>query len=479
MRKFSFIGGIYPPERKELSKDFPITNAFPSTKKVCIPITMGGSPNTPVVKVGDVVKKGQIIADGDGPMSVPVHASVAGKVTNIALHLGTGNIEKMCVVIEANDSGETDFMPPLDPFTCDKKTALERIRNAGIVGMGGASFPTHVKLNPPDTCKIDTVILNAAECEPYLTIDERTLIESTAKVIDGLNIVLSIVGGNGIVALESNKAYIKDAIQAEIDKAGLSEKICIKIVKTKYPQGCEKTLTKALLGREIPARGLPANIGCIICNVGTVCAISDAFRLGLPLIERPLTLSGGAVEEAKNLRVPVGTMVGDLIPEVIQLKSHKQPTHGNRHHDTTLAKIISGGPMMGFAMTNAMFPIEKGTSGVTFLTPKETYLDDEYRCISCGNCIQVCPMRLAPSMIARALYADDIEKAARFGLMDCIECGCCSYVCPGHIRLVQRFRVGKQIEREKKKQHFEKMHALMVEAEKTEKPENIKQEEKE
>lgn len=436
MKIFTFKGGIYPPERKELSRDCPITDAFPSTKTVTIPVTMGGAPNTPLVKVGDIVAKGQKIAASDKFMSAPVHSSVAGTVKKIQNCMVTGNMEVPCIIIESDGSDRTDYMPPLDPFTCDEKDAIARIRDAGIVGMGGASFPTHVKLSPPPDKEIEYVLLNAAECEPYLTIDDRTMQEETEKVIDGLAIVLRLMGAEGIIALETNKDYIKPLLEKEIAAKGYGDDIKVALVKTKYPQGCEKNIVEAVLGREIPAGALPADAGTIIINVGTVCAISDAFRLGKPLIERSLTISGGACEKPCNLRVPVGTMIGDLIPEVFTLKAG------------ATAKIISGGPMMGFAMTNAMFPVAKGTSGVIFLTKDETYLTDESPCIGCGGCVDACPMHLTPVMMVRELKAENYDGAKKFGLMDCIECGCCSYVCPANIRLVQRFRLGKAIVRQ-------------------------------
>ncbi|MBQ9495113.1 MAG: electron transport complex subunit RsxC [Treponema sp.] len=436
MHMFSFKGGIYPPERKEYTCNSVIADAFPSTKQVTIPVTMGGSPNECVVNIGDRVIKGQVIAKSDKYMSAPVHASVTGTVKKIMPHMVTGNTEAQCITVEADGSDETAYMHVLDPFTCDAKTALARIQDAGIVGMGGASFPCHVKLAPPADAKIDYMIINAAECEPYLTVDYRMLKEAADKVVDGLAIEMHILGNvKGIIALESNKLDALETVNAAIAKSPFASNIEVRVLKTKYPQGGEKNLIKALLGREVPSGGLPAATGCIISNVGTACAISDAFRLGKPLVERAFTVSGGACENPMNVRTPIGTNVGDLIPEVIRLKSGET------------AKIISGGPMMGFAMTNAMFPITKGTSGILFLSRKETYLGKEMPCINCGRCIDACPLALTPVMMARTITAHDLSASTQYGLMDCIECGSCAYVCPAHVQLVQRFRRGKSMVR--------------------------------
>ena len=445
MRAKTFRGGIHPKEFKELSNQCPITPAFPASKTVTIPVTMGGAPNQPLVKVGDEVAKGQIIANGEGFMNCPVHSSVSGKVKKIQNSLITGNGSAPCIIIEADDAGRESLLPVLNPFETTKEESLARIKEAGIVGMGGASFPAHVKLNPPADKIIDYVLINAAECEPYLTCDERTMLEQPSKVIDGLAIVLHIVNGGkdstghakGIIVLEDNKAYIMPLLEKEISEKGFVDKMSVCLVKTKYPQGAEKFIVSAATGREIPSAKLPADAGCVISNVGTVCAISDAFRLGLPLIERSLTISGGAVEKPVNIRVPVGTLVSDLMPDVFTLK------------ENATVKIISGGPMMGFAMACADFPVAKGTSGVTFLTEKETFLEEESQCISCGSCVAKCAMRLSPALIVRELKAGNLEKAKSFGLMDCIECGCCAFVCPAKVNLIQRIRLGKGLVRQK------------------------------
>jgi electron transport complex protein RnfC len=445
MRAKTFKGGIHPKEYKELSNQCPVTPAFPSSKTVTIPVTMGGAPNQAIVKVGDEVAKGQVISTGEGFMNCPVHSSVSGKVKKIQNCLITGNGSAPCIVIEADDAGRESLLPVLNPFECSKEDALKRIKEAGIVGMGGASFPAHVKLNPPADKIIDYVLINAAECEPYLTCDERTIKETPSKLVDGLVIILHIVNGGkggschakGVIFLEDNKEYLIPDLEKAISDAGYGNKISVCLVKTKYPQGAEKFIVSAATGREIPSAKLPADAGCVISNVGTACAISDAFRLGLPLIERSLTISGGAVEKPVNIRVPVGTIVSDLMPDVFKLK------------ENAAVKIISGGPMMGFAMASADFPVAKGTSGVTFLTEKETFLEEESQCISCGSCVAKCAMRLSPALIVRELKAGNIEKAKSFGLMDCIECGCCAFVCPAKVNLIQRIRLGKGIVRQK------------------------------
>lgn len=439
----SFKGGIHPPERKVLTCDLSVEPLFPSTKTVWIPVTQGGAPNSILIQVGDTVARGQKIAETEAFLSAPVHASIAGVVKKIENHLVTGNIDAPCIVIEADGSGRTDFMPPLDPFTCTREEAIGRLREAGLVGMGGASFPTHVKLNPPKGAAIDYLIANGAECEPYLTIDARTMQESAAKVIDGVAIAMYIAGASeGIIALEDNKANLVPTLEKAIAErksvpVGAGACACaisVVLCKTKYPQGGEKMLIKAITGREVPSGGLPSAAGCVVQNVGTLKAISEAFREGKPLIDRALTVSGGACANPKNIEVPVGTLVGDLIPEAISLKPG-------------VAKIIAGGPMMGISMKSASFPVQKNTSGVLFLTSHETALVDESPCIGCGRCMQVCSCLLSPVLIVRAIKGDNLEEAVRCGLLDCVECGTCAYACPARIKLVQHFRIGKQLVR--------------------------------
>lgn len=439
----TFKGGIFPAEHKELSEGKKITSVFPASKMFYVPVTMGGAPNVPVVEVGQKVSRGQVIAKSDAFVSAPVHSPVSGTVKKIVSNLSTANTEVPCIVIQADEEGRVDFMPPLDPFSCSREEALARVKDAGICGMGGASFPTHVKLNPPKDCKIDFILLNAAECEPYLTVDEQTLDETPEKVLDGLLIVQKIVAGavesnsiNVRIVLESNKAHLVPKLEEAAKKVREEKGISIEVilVKTKYPQGAEKDIITAATGREVPAGKLPAAAGCVVCNVGTVCAISEAFREGKPLIERAFTVSGLGVKEPKNLSAPIGTLVSDLVGSEIQLQEN-------------VAKIISGGPMMGFSMQSAEFPVLKGTSGILFLTESEIDVTDSSPCIGCGKCVEVCPMRLTPVMIVRSVQADSLADAKNYGLMDCFECGSCAYICPATVRLVQIIRLGKNMER--------------------------------
>lgn len=439
----TFKGGIFPAEHKELSEGKKITSVFPASKMFYVPVTMGGAPNVPVVEVGQKVSRGQVIAKSDAFVSAPVHSPVSGTVKKIVSNLSTANTEVPCIVIQADEEGRVDFMPPLDPFSCSREEALARVKDAGICGMGGASFPTHVKLNPPKDCKIDFILLNAAECEPYLTVDEQTLDETPEKVLDGLLIVQKIVAGaaesnsiNVRIVLESNKAHLVPKLEEAAKKVREEKGIPIEVilVKTKYPQGAEKDIITAATGREVPAGKLPAAAGCVVCNVGTVCAISEAFREGKPLIERAFTVSGLGVKEPKNLYAPIGTLVSDLVGGEIQLQEN-------------VAKIISGGPMMGFSMQSAEFPVLKGTSGILFLTESEIDVTDSSPCIGCGKCVEVCPMRLTPVMIVRSVQADSLADAKNYGLMDCFECGSCAYICPATVRLVQIIRLGKNMER--------------------------------
>jgi electron transport complex protein RnfC len=431
----SFKRGIHIPERKEATTGKQ-REPVPAPKEVVIPVNQHfGAPNQAVVQVGDTVKRGQKIAEAakPGPMTVPVHASIAGIVKKIENRLQSNNTEGPCVVIEAaEDIAGDDFMPPLDPFACAKDEALNRIREAGLVGMGGAGFPSHIKLAPPPGKTVDLIIADGAECEPYLTTDEAALNEKAALVVRGLAITMKITGvRRAIIGMEDNKAALVPVLEKAIAAGGYDGDISVGLCKTRYPQGGEKLLITALTGREVPSGGLPADAGCIVQNVGTLCATCDAFDRGIPLIERGFTVSGGACGNPKNVSAPIGTVLSGLPPEFFNID------YG------TLAKIIFGGPMMGTAVPHAGIPVQKNTSGIIFLTAPETTAFAEGPCIRCGRCIRNCSCRIHPVLMNNALEAGDLDEAAKLGLLDCIECGACTYVCPARIKLVQRFRVGK------------------------------------
>jgi electron transport complex protein RnfC len=417
----------------------------PSPGRVVIPVNQHfGAPNRSLVNVGDRVVRGQKIAEGanPGPMTVPVHASITGTVKKIEPRTQSDNTDGLCIVIEA-DAGGTDaeagpsagemFLPPLDPFACSREEALARIREAGIVGMGGAGFPSHVKLSPPPNRPIDIVIADGAECEPYLTTDEAAITEKPHLLIRGLTIIMRITGvKRAIIGMEDNKAGLIPMLEREIRLSAGAENIGIGLCRTRYPQGGEKMLITALTGREVPSGGLPMDAGCIVQNVGTLIAIAEAFTLGKPLIDRDLTVSGGACKTPKNIRAPIGTLLPDLPAAFMDIDRER------------LRKILFGGPMMGTAVASLEIPIQKNTSGIILMTAEETAQEREGTCIRCSRCVRNCPCRLSPVIMNIALDTWDLDYAVKAGLMDCIECGSCTYVCPARIKLVQRFRVGKQ-----------------------------------
>ena len=438
----TFSRGLKLDPRKHATEGKPVELA-PFPRQVVIPVNQHfGAPNRACVAAGDVVRRGQKIAEGavPGPMTVPVHASISGVVKKIEPRLQSTNTDGMCIVIEADENAEnggddTLCMPPLDPFACSKEDALARIRDAGITGMGGAGFPSHVKLNPPPGKVIDLVLADGAECEPYLTTDEAVITEKPTLLVTGLAAVMKITGvRRAIIGMEDNKASLIPLIERELRLNAFTKDLDVQVglCKTRYPQGGEKMLIKALTGREVPSGGLPMDTGCVVQNVGTLVAIAEAFTLGKPLVDRDLTVSGGACLTPKNIRAPIGTLLTGLPEAFIKI-----------NHDR-LRKIIFGGPMMGSAVHTLAVPIQKNTSGIVLMTKEETAVYAEESCIRCGRCIRNCSCLLSPVIMNAALEAGDMDEAVRAGLMDCVECGSCSYVCPARIKLVQRFRVGKQ-----------------------------------
>jgi len=443
----TFRGGAHPPERKDRSSSLAVER-LREVKQVVVPVNQHfGAPLQPLVKVGDIVKRGQKIADAEGRMTVPVHSPIAGIVKKIEPRTQSNNSDGPCIIIEAlppvaegeparNPEDLVDFLPPLDAFACTKEDALARVRAAGIVGMGGAGFPTHVKLAPSKP--IAVVIANGAECEPFLTIDERTMIERAEDVVEGVAITMKIVSAlEGVIAVEENKVHAVPLLEKAIASSPRTRsgmKIRVQLLKTKYPQGGEKMLITAITGREVPSGGLPMDVGCVVQNIGTLCAMVDAFREGKPLIERGLTITGGACAKPVNVIAPIGTPVADIIAAGLA-----------QADDAAIAMVVYGGPMMGVAVPSYQIPVQKNTSGVLLMNAEEAKHFEEETCIRCGRCMRACSCRLSPALLAIAVESGDYKDAEKIGLLDCIECGTCSFVCPAHRHLVQRFRVGKQI----------------------------------
>ena len=428
---FSFFGGVHPKENKLFSCGKAIQE-FPAPDLLVISMSQHiGAPCKPLVKKGDYVAMGQKIGDNQG-LCVPVHASVSGKVKSVEARAHTSGTTMMSVVIE-NDHHYT-LCEDIKPRTQEEVDALtgeelmDIIREGGIVGMGGATFPTHVKLSS-GLGKVDTIIVNAGECEPYITSDDRLCREMPREMISGLKIIMKILGlQTAHIGIEDNKPEAAKALQSCLCDA---DGITVDVLPAKYPQGAEKQLIYAITGREVPSGGLPAAVGCAVFNCATCKAIHDVVYEGMPLIKRVITVSGDIVMEPKNLMVPIGTSFNDLLEAV--------------GHSENPYKVISGGPMMGVTQYDLSASTIKGVNAVTILGRKNRYAVENARCLRCGKCIDACPMKLMPVLMYKALQTSDVEEMKSVHMMDCIECGCCAYTCPASVPLVLAFRSGKQM----------------------------------
>lgn len=426
----SFRGGVHPFDSKAYSADKQIETA-PVPDKVIIPVRQHiGSPASPVVSKGDAVRKGQVIASCDDYVSSPVHATISGTVADIADYPNAVSGSCLSIVIQSDGKDEYVEGLPLNRNwqNLSKEELLKIIREAGIVGMGGATFPTHVKLNPPESARIDTFILNAAECEPYLTADYRMMLEYPERIVTGVQIAMKILEtGKGVVGIEDNKPAAAEAMKKAFQGTGVE----VKTVPTKYPQGAEKMLIKSLTGRVVPRGRLPMDVGVVVSNVGTAIAIADAVTLGIPLLERVATISGSAVREPKNLLIRIGASFEEAFEACGGFVEEPK-------------KIIMGGPMMGFAQASPAVSVTKGVSGILALTKKDMNLGTESACIRCGSCLDACPMGLNPSMLSILGEKNWHEEAKDdYGLLDCIECGSCVFVCPSKRNIVQYIRYMK------------------------------------
>jgi len=444
MPKLTFVGGIHPYDGKELSKNKSITTIFPQGEMV-YPLSQHiGAPASAIVKKGDRVLAGQKIAEAGGFVSAPVYASVCGTVKSIEPRRVVSGELVMSIVVENDGLFEEAPMEPHPiPEQLSKEEIIHIVKEAGIVGMGGAGFPTFIKLSPKEPDKIDHVIVNCAECEPYLTSDYRRMMEEPEKVIGGLKIILQLFdNAKGVLAVEDNK---KDCIKKLKELVQGEERIRVESLKTKYPQGAERTLIYAVTGRKIDSTRLPADVGCIVNNVDTVTAVYRAVTEGRPLMERIITVTGEAVENPRNFKVRIGMSYKELLEAAGGFKKDSDNV------EIKPEKIVCGGPMMGVAMFDLDVPTTKTSTALLCLTKDEVSANEPSPCINCGRCVDVCPGRVVPRKLADYAERFDEEAFLKANGMECCECGCCSFVCPAKRQLTQSIKSMRKIQLAKKK----------------------------
>ncbi len=410
---------------------------MPEPKQVILPMQQHiGAPCTPTVKVGDTVSVGQVIGDSEGFVSTPIHASVSGKVTAIGNVKLPGGAMAQGVTIESD--GEMRLYEGIEPPHVETKAEfLKAVRASGLVGLGGAGFPTHVKLNIPADKHIDTLVVNAAECEPYITVDYRECIENSWDIYSGIRTIMEFLEiPNVIIAVEDNKPEAFKILEQIVDgDSSVGGAIKIMQLESRYPQGAEKMMVQSATGRQVPPGKLPADVGCVVMNVASVAFISRYLKTGKPLVSRSLTVDGLAIAEPKNIRVPVGTSISDIVDFCGGFK--EEPV-----------KIITGGPMMGTAITNLDHPLSKSNNALLAFSKEDAKIFTETDCIRCGRCASACPMSLVPTRIVRNTKAKDAEALLKDGVMVCMECGSCAYSCPAKKPLVQHMRLAKAVIRE-------------------------------
>lgn len=430
MGVLTFKQGIHPEYNKQLSKDKPFKKAK-RPEIVTIPLQQHiGAPCKPLVKKGDHVDLGQKIGDSDSFVSAPVHASVSGVIKEIKKVMTPVGKKADAIVIETDEEDllAEGIKPRGELAELDPADIKDIVREAGIVGMGGAMFPTHVKLAVPDGKEVEYIILNGAECEPYLTVDHRMMIERPSDIVFGLQALMKATGAkNGIIGIEENKPEAIEVMQqAVLSEEGLE----VKVLATKYPQGGEKMLIKAILDREVPAGGLPLDVGVVVNNISTAVAVRDAIKEGMPLVERSVTVTGRGIKEPINLIYRIGTLVSELIAEAGGFVGKP-------------GKVILGGPMTGFAQTVIDLPAVKGTSGVLVLPEDEVADFEPAPCIKCARCVDVCPQFLMPVNLANYTEHEMFEELDKYQILNCIECGSCSFICPAKRPLMQYIKMGK------------------------------------
>lgn len=434
MALFHFKGGIHAPHRKNTAASS--TLEMPTPKKVYIPMVQHiGAACLPIVKKGDKVEVGQLIGNSDAFVSAPIHASVSGTVTAVEVMVTYGNRPVTTVVIES-DGQQTIHDSVVPPVIQSKEDFVKAIRSSGLTGLGGAGFPAHVKLMPPKDKEVDTLIINAAECEPYITSDHRECIENTESIIDGIRLVMKWTGvKQTIIGIEDNKP---DAIQALKQAASKETGIVVQSIKSLYPQGAERTLIFTLTGRKVLTGKLPSDAGCIVMNVGSVSFVAKYMKTGMPLTRKRLTIDGPVVKNPGNIDVAIGTPIRDVFEFCGGFK--EEPT-----------KVLMGGPMMGVSQFSLDVPVLKNNNALLAFDKALGDLPAETACMRCGKCASACPMKLMPMEINRVVVGRTYEELAKYNIMDCIECGCCSFTCPAKRHLVQSIRLGKDWLRRQKK----------------------------
>lgn len=425
-------GGVHPPECKAQSQGLAI-EIMPVPDE--LELILGqhiGAPCTPTVAKRADVGEGDLIGEVAKGLGVPLHAPVAGKIKDIGMSVHPIRVSAPSITISVDREALSVHYEKQAWQQLDSTQLLAKVHDAGIIGIGGAGFPTHVKLKPPTSSPVDTLILNGAECEPYITADHRVMLESAAEVVEGAKIILKILGiKQCYIGIESNKPdAIREMTKAAEQASGPDCMIKVEALQVKYPQGSEKQLIKAVTGRKVPAMALPSAVGVVVQNVSTAKAICDAVVYGKPLYERVVTIAGKGIGRPANLQVKIGTKLKDIVEYLGGL------TPG-------LTKIILGGPMMGFAVSSLDVPVTKTTSAVLFLTEDEIDTRPHSQCIRCGWCLEACPMGLEPKEIAIYVEANRAQDTAQFGVFDCFECGSCAYVCPAKRPIVQFVRLAK------------------------------------
>jgi electron transport complex protein RnfC len=427
----TFKGGIHPPYRKESTAEVPLGFGT-KPEMVIIPMSLHiGAPCTPIVKKGDQVFLGQRVGEPNGFVSAPVHASVSGTVVAVEERPHASGDRIMAVVIESDglDTIDSSIKPYGTLEDMDAEAIKKMVLDSGIVGLGGATFPTHVKLAIPPDKKVDCVVLNGAECEPYLTADHHLMLNQAEKVVMGLKVAMKAVGvEKGFIGVEDNKT---DAIEALVKAIGNDSRLEVYSLHTKYPQGAEKQLIAAITGREVPSGALPADAGVVVMNVGTAAQIAESMTTGMPLYKRYLTCTGDAIKNPQTMEIRVGVPFQSVIDQCGGFSAEP-------------GKVISGGPMMGVTQFETEIPVMKGTSGILCLTKESAKIATPSNCIHCGKCVGVCPIHLQPLYIAEYSQRNKWDKCEANHAMDCIECGSCSYICPAKRTLVSSIRVAKR-----------------------------------